>query len=306
MIVILFSIGILMIAAAAVLVTRAALMSRTRVASQVRQIGTYGFHPIDAAGARESGASFRVQLSRFAERIGGTVSGSSLLAPVEQRVLNAAGMFATTPQTFQGYRLMAAVGGPGLLLLVAGISGSFTTTTALMVVCAAGVCWLLPPAMVKSRAGRRMDQLDRSLPELIDVLIATVESGLGFAGSLRLVTGRFTGPLGQELRLMLQEQSLGLSTERALRNLVERCDTPSVRAFARAISQGEALGVSVGAMLRNLAGETRMRRRQSAREKIMKAPVKMLFPLVMLILPALFLVLLYPAFSTLLHTLGTH
>lgn len=304
--VLLFGIGILLIAAAGVLAARALVMARARVAVQVRQIGTYGFHPADGSQTSEPRPPLRRQLEGFARRIGGPVCGGGVLAPVEQRTLNAAGMFTTTPQVFQGYRLMLTTAVPGLLLLMAAMGGSFTATSVLMVLCAVGVCWLLPPAMIKSRGQRRMDELDRSLPELIDVLIATVESGLGFAGSLRMVTGRFSGPLGQELRLMLQEQRLGLSTERALSNFVDRCDTPSARAFARAISQGESLGVSVGGMLRNLASETRARRRQMAREKIMKAPVKMLFPLVLLILPAFFLVLLYPAFSTLLNTLGGH
>lgn len=151
-----------------------------------------------------------------------------------------------------------------------------------------------------------MDAVDRALPDLIDVLIATVEAGLGLAGSLRMVADRFDGPLGQELRLMRDEQNMGLSAEQALSNLVERCDTPSIRAFVRAASQGESLGVSIGTMLRNLASEVRRRRRQTAREKIMKAPVKMLFPLVLLMLPALFIVLLYPAASSILHALGGH
>jgi tight adherence protein C len=149
-----------------------------------------------------------------------------------------------------------------------------------------------------------MNEVDRRLPELVDVLIATVEAGLGFAGSLQLVASRFDGPLGQELRLMLREQSMGLSTEQALSNLLGRCDTPSVRSFARAVTQGESLGVSIGSMLRNLASEVRKRRRQTLREKIMKAPVKMLFPLIFLIFPALFLVLLYPAAYNILHALS--
>src|SRR6185437_2620075 len=136
------------------------------------------------------------------------------------------------------------------------------------------------------RAQRRMDQVDRDLPELIDLLTATIEAGLGFAGSLQLVAERFDGPLGQELRLTLREQNMGLSTENALNHMLERCDTPSVRAFVRAVSQGDALGVSIGAMLRNLAAETRKRRRQHANEQVQKAPVKMLFPLVFMVFPA--------------------
>jgi tight adherence protein C len=149
-----------------------------------------------------------------------------------------------------------------------------------------------------------MDRVDRDLPDLIDLLIATLEAGLGFAGSLQLVADRFSGPLGEELRLTLREQNMGLSTEDALSNLLHRCETPSVRSFARAVSQGESLGVSIGTMMRNLAAETRKRRRQAANEKVQKAPVKMLFPLVFMIFPALMIVLLYPAVHQVLQQLG--
>jgi tight adherence protein C len=121
-----------------------------------------------------------------------------------------------------------------------------------------------------------------------------------------MVASRFHGPLGHELRLMLHEQSLGLSTPESLANLLERCDTPSIRSFARAVTQGEALGVSIGQMFRNLASETRKRRRQTARERILKVPVKMLFPLVFFIFPSMFIVLLYPAFWSTLHALSGH
>src|SRR5947209_17450594 len=166
------------------------------------------------------------------------------------------------------------------------------------------LAWFGPALLVERRAKRRMDRVDADLPELIDLLTATIEAGLGFAGSLQLVADRFAGPLGQELRLTLREQAMGLSTERALSNLLERCETPSVRAFVRAISHGESLGVSIGAMMRNLAAETRKRRRQKANEQVQKAPVKMLFPLVFMVFPALLIVLLFPAVHQVLEQLG--
>ena len=88
---------------------------------------------------------------------------------------------------------------------------------------------------------------------------------------------------------------MGLSTNQALSSMLERCDSPAMRSFVRAIIQGETLGVSIGAMMRNLALEMRKRRRQGAHERVQRAPVKMLFPLVLLIFPSLLIVLLYPA-----------
>jgi tight adherence protein C len=110
-----------------------------------------------------------------------------------------------------------------------------------------------------------------------------------------MTSERLSGPLGDELRLTLQEQRLGLSPVESLDNWLQRTDTPAVRAFVRAMTQGERLGISVGQILRNLAIEMRKRRRATAEERAQKAPIKILFPLVFLIFPALFVILLGPA-----------
>lgn len=301
----LFVLGILFLAAAAALLARAITLSRVRIASQVRQIEEYGFNTAEVPDAPETAlVRLGARLTARAERIGRSTRGSGWRAPVTTQQLRGAGLYKVTPDVFQGYRVMLALALSVLILLDSVSSGSFSLTTVLLMVAAAALAWFGPALLIGTRAQRRMDRVDRDLPELIDLLIATVEAGLGFAGSLQLVADRFEGPLGQELRLTLREQNMGLSTERALGNLLERCETPSVRAFVRAVSQGESLGVSIGTMLRNLAAETRKRRRQSANEQVQKAPVKMLFPLVFMVFPALLIVLLYPAVHQLLTQLG--
>ena len=115
--------------------------------------------------------------------------------------------------------------------------------------------------------------------------------------------GRLVGPLGDELRLTLQEQNMGLSINEALANTMARCDTPSMRSFVRSIIQGETLGVSIGQILRDLATEMRRRRKANAEERAQKAPIKILFPLVFLIFPAMFVVLLGPALIQFLHAI---
>ena len=124
--------------------------------------------------------------------------------------------------------------------------------------------------------------------------MTTVEGGVGFAAGLQLASRSIEGPLGQELRLALREQSLGLTPEEALRNLSHRVDSPATRAFTQALVQGESLGVSIGTILRDLASDMRKRRRQSAEERAQKTPTKILFPLIALILPAMFIVTLGP------------
>jgi Flp pilus assembly protein TadB len=302
----LFAIGIILLAAAAALLTRALTLSRVRMSAQVRQIEAYGFNAGDSAGQSSlAGSPIGSRLRELAARIGSSVGGRDWRAPVTTVKLRGAGLYRISQDEFHGYRVMITVALPALILLEYLLAGKFSVLTVFLMLIVGAMAWFFPALLVESRAQRRMDQIDRDLPELIDLLLATIEAGLGFAGSLQLVANRFDGPLGQELRLTLHEQSMGLSTERALSNLLERCDTPSVRAFVRAISQGESLGVSIGTMMRNLAGETRKRRRQAANEKVQKAPVKMLFPLVFMIFPALLIVLLYPAIHQVLTQLAS-
>jgi pilus assembly protein TadC len=302
-------IGILLLALAAGLMARALVLPRLRTSSQVRQIETYGFKAHEGGlGAASVGGSARLRqrLDALAERIGRVVAGPGWRTPVESRKLRAAGLYSVTPEAFHGYRVLLALGVPGLLVFLSVASHSVTATRVLEVIFAAALCWFGPALLVGTRSQRRMDKIDRALPELIDVLTATIEAGLGFAGSLQMVAPRFSGPLGQELRLTLQEQGMGLSSDVALSHLLDRCDTPSMRAFVRAVLQGESLGVSIATMMRNLATETRKRRRQAAQARIQRAPVKMLFPLVFLVFPSLLIVLLYPAFTTLTEQLGGH
>jgi tight adherence protein C len=296
-------IGVLLVGAAAALLLRALVLTRLRIEGQVRQIETYGFSQesepaLGTATGHSSLAAMAEGAGRWAMR------HVKSLKPLEARELLAAGIYERSVESIHGLRLMVAAGLPTLILTLTLLAGSISLQT-IVVLCALAVLgWILPATAIRSRGRRRLDRIDAALPELIDVLTATIEAGLGFAGSLALCAERFDGPLGQELRLTLREQTMGLSTETALANMRERCDTPSVRAFVRAVAQGDSLGVSIGAMMRNLATETRKRRRMNAQERIQKAPVKLLFPLILLIFPALLIVLLYPAFHNVLTTLN--
>jgi tight adherence protein C len=127
---------------------------------------------------------------------------------------------------------------------------------------------------------------------------------MGFTASLGLIADRFQGPLGEELRLTMRQQSLGMSITGALEEMVERCDTTSIRAFVRTATRGESLGMSIGPVLRELSADQRRRQRMAAREKMQKAPVKLIFPLMFLIMPALMIVLFYPAAYGIKNALG--
>jgi tight adherence protein C len=300
----LFLLGLLLLGAAAALLVRAVALPRLRVGEQLRQIDTYGFGTPAGEAELATDRSSDGKLNEFAARVGRfTAAHVETVKPLPRKPLLAAGYYSLSPEAFHGYRVLAATSIPALVVLNAIASGKPAVTAIALAMVTAVLGWQLPGTFIRQRGQTRLERVDRDLPELIDVLTATIEAGMGFAGSLQLVSERTQGPLGIELRLALQEQSMGLSTEQALTNMVDRCDTPSTRAFVRAVLQGEALGVSIGAMMRNLASDTRKRRRAAAQERIQKAPVKMLFPLVFLIFPAVLLVILGPAVYQLMQGL---
>ena len=178
-----------------------------------------------------------------------------------------------------------------MLAKLAGLPSWFVLVT---VVGAAVLGWFIPSMLVNARIRKRQEQIEKDLPDLIDLIVVTLEAGLSFPQSLRLASTKVKEPLAGEVRLTLQEQNMGLTLVEALENFLARIDTVGVRMFARSIAQGETLGVSTGQIMRNLAIELRKRRRAYAEERAQKAPVKVLFPMLFLIMPALFVVLLVP------------
>jgi tight adherence protein C len=297
----LFILGVALLGLAAALVLRAAAAPHLRIATQVRQIATYGFGQDPIEGEQVAARPF----GRLAERVGRQASARlPSLKPLSRRELMAAGKYELSVEQFHGYRILASTAPAALMLAFAVLGGKLSLNIVMLVLVIGLIGWYLPAVMVRTRGQRRLEVIDRDLPELIDVLTVTVEAGLGFGGSLQLVADRFEGPLGDELRLTLHEQTMGLSTEAALGNMVERCDTPSVRSFVRAVLQGDSLGVSIGTLLRNTASEARKRRRARARERAQRAPLKLMFPLIFLIFPAMLIVLMYPTAYNIVQALG--
>jgi Flp pilus assembly protein TadB len=293
--------GVVLFGVSGRLVARAIVVPRLQLKLHLREIQDYGFESSseEVTGSREQ---FTQAVGRLATRVGKFMMRNfKSLSPLKSGDLTAAGFYDITPEAVHGYRALAAIGMPIVILLLVLVSGGLSALRVLLVVLTAAAGWQLPAFIIRKRGSSRLDEIDRQLPELIDLLIATVEAGMGFAASLSLVANRFRGALGAELRLTMQQQSLGISTREALEDMVDRCDTQSVRTFVRTVTRGETLGVSIGPILRELSGDMRRRRRMAAKERMMKAPVKMIFPLMFLIMPALMIVLLYPAVYSVAH-----
>jgi tight adherence protein C len=130
---------------------------------------------------------------------------------------------------------------------------------------------------------------------MLDMLTISVEAGLGFDQAMAKLVRNSTGPLAKEFARMLQEVQAGVERNQALRHMAQRADVSDLNAFITAIIQADVFGVSVSSVLRTQAKEMRLKRRQYAEEQAQKAPVKLVFPLILCILPATILVILGPA-----------
>lgn len=237
----------------------------------------------------------------FSERVLGPALGTvgrllghllpkRLLGEAGARLVRA-GMRGGRPADWIGAQAIAGLGLGGYALL---LLHQFRLGPPAALV-AAAVGWSLPGAYLRSRAQRRANALRDDLPDAMDLLTVCVEAGLGFDQALSRVVARFPGPVGEEFGRVLRDQALGTPRRQAMLAVTERADLPELRAFVHAILQAEELGVRIGTVLRVQSDTLREQRRQRAEESAMKAPIKMAFPMIFLILPALFLVVLGPA-----------
>lgn len=166
---------------------------------------------------------------------------------------------------------------PGAWALIGAVLGSFA-----------------PDVWLDSKAKQRQNDIARDLPEALDLLAITVEAGLGLDQALAVVTENLPGPLGVEFTRMLREIELGVRRREALANLRARTSVSELSSFIVALVQADQVGAPIADVLRVQAGQVRLKRRQRAREKAAQTPVKILFPLIFFILPALFVVVIGP------------
>lgn len=153
----------------------------------------------------------------------------------------------------------------------------------------------LPDYLLSRKLEERRHQLERQLPDAMDLLCISVEAGLGFDGAIQKVAEKFADPISTEFAAYLAEARLGRPRSEALRNLAARAGTTDMRSFTGAVIQAEQLGVSISRVLRSQSESIRVRRKQRIQEMAMKVPVKMLIPMALFILPCVFIVVLGPA-----------
>ncbi len=154
--------------------------------------------------------------------------------------------------------------------------------------------YTVPSAAIAARASKRQKEIRKALSDTMDLLTISVEAGLGFDAALAQVVRNVPGPLSEEVSRMLQEMQIGVSRTEALRHLTDRTEVSELDGFVLSMIQADKYGVGIAKVLRAQAQELRQKRRQRAEETAQKVPLKLLFPMIFMVLPALFIVILGP------------
>ncbi len=237
------------------------------------------------------GEAFVQQLTR--------VMPAAMLDRIQHRLV-----LAGEPMTLNSFLTLQAVmtGAFTLLavLIIMGTGRALTPVMLLVIVAAGAAGYFLTQMWLSQRAGQRQSYITKTLPDAFDLITTCVEAGLGLDAALSRVAEKVEGPFADELTRMLRDVALGKARRKALRELGDRTGVPDLKTFVNAVIQAEQMGSSIGGVLRVQAEQLRVRRRQRAEAQAQKAPVKMVFPLVLFIFPALFIVILGPAGITIM------
>jgi tight adherence protein C len=291
--------GVLCLAGAAYLVGEAVTLPARERRSSVNRAATYGKFRA-AFGQQQQPFSQRV-LAPLGDRLAGwtlKLHPKTTVEGVSTRLLAAGLGRKISPTTFLAFKSALALGGLAVGALfggaAAGPGGVLFAAIAL-----AGIGFIAPDFVVSGKARSRKDRIRAELPDALDLMAVSVEAGMGFDGAISKLTEHMHGPLADEFALTLGEIRIGESRQDALKKMSDRTRTPELASFVRSIIQADQLGISLGRILRVQATDSRLKRQAAAEEKAMKAPIKMLFPTVLFIFPAMFLVILGPAFLNL-------
>jgi tight adherence protein C len=267
--------------------------ARQRLLS-VRRAAKYGKRELPSGTPEET---FRerliVPIREWLARWSLKVNPRTSIDSVEMKLMAAGISRRISPNGFLAIKGLIALGCVVLGTVVGSAKGLGGVVMGALFLGALG--FFAPDYGLTLKARGRKEKIRAELPDALDLLAVSVEAGLGFDGALAKIKEHMEGPLAEEFGLMLSEMRIGEGRQEALKRLSERVDVPELSAFTRAIVQADKLGTSLGRILRVQAADARLRRQAAAEERAMKAPIKMLFPTVLFIFPAMFLVILGPA-----------
>ncbi|HVX30154.1 MAG TPA: type II secretion system F family protein [Nitrolancea sp.] len=217
------------------------------------------------------------------------------VARLRQQLMEAGAPRGLGPTEFTGLRIVLGGGLGGFFLLLLLVSGTSLLVAVGIPLAITVLGYLIPGVWLGSKIKARKKEITRALPDAIDLLTISVEAGLGFDPALGRVVEKWDNALTRELGRMLSEMRMGASRRDAMRDVVARVNVDDLNTFMGAVIQADQLGVSISQVLRVQSKQMRQRRRQRAEEQAHKAPLKMLFPMVFLIFPSIYIVILGPA-----------
>jgi tight adherence protein C len=223
----------------------------------------------------------------------GKVTPQGISKGIEKTIAYAGSPNRMTVNRLIAIMFMVAIIIPAVFYLLTNLTGG--EAKPLIIILLAAVGFILPYYIMLIKARSRKTKIQKKLPDMMDLIFVSVEAGLGFDMALKRTTEKMPGPLSVEINRALDEMNKGRSREDALRGIYHRTGVDDLSSFITAVIQSEQLGSNIANMLRVQSTSMRQRRRQRAEQAAMKVPVKLLFPLVFFMMPALFIVILGPA-----------
>lgn len=242
---------------------------------------------------------FILKLSRRMARL----TPRSNMERLRQNLLEAGSPSKLGVAEFMGLRLVIAGISSGSIFLLFAITGGSLTSLLIFPLAVGGMGFIAPNYWLSKKIKARRREIQLALADVIDLLSISVEAGLGFDPAMQRVVDKWDNALTREFGRVLSEMRIGKSRREAFREMAGRCGVDDLATFISSIIQADQLGVSITQVLRMQSKQMRMRRRQRAEEAAHKAPIKMIFPMVLLIFPAMYVVILGPAIPKIVNSL---
>jgi tight adherence protein C len=234
-------------------------------------------------------------MRRFLPKKKGNDSGDPGLSRMQKKLALAGTPNNLSANDFLGLIGVCMLSTAILVFLLLGLAGSDLLTAGLLALVGLAIGYYLPNVWLTSKIRARQKEIQHAMPDSLDLLVISVEAGLGFDAALQRLTEKANHALAKEFRRVIAEVRMGRTRREALKEMVARTEVPDLNSFVSAIIQADQLGVSVAKVLTVQADQMRTLRRQRAEEAATKAPLKMLFPMILLIFPSMFIVILGPS-----------
>jgi tight adherence protein C len=276
------------------------------VQARLTQLGSFQAKNLEELELQQpfSERTVRPLIARLS-RMGGRLGSASSTNTAEKRLAMAGNPGDLKLTDWMGVKMLVAIVTGVLCFLIFGLLAAGIVAGIMFGLIGLGIGYLLPEFWLGNKIKARQKVILKMIPDTLDLLTISVRAGLGFDAALAKVVEKLPGPLTDEFRRALAEVRVGKSRRDALRDMIPRTNVAPLSSFIGAIIQAETLGVSISKVLQVQSEQLRIERRQRAEEMAAKAPIKMLFPLVGCIFPALFIVILGPAMISIVKTMGS-